>query len=59
MPSIGLNELKAKVTELTSEYDGGDGSAEYRACVIAKYEWESRTQQETRDNGGTPIRCSL
>ena len=56
VPSIGLNELKAKVTELTSEYSG-DGSAEYRACVIAKYEWESRTQQETRDNGGTPIRA--
>ena len=56
VPSIGLNELKAKVTELTSEYSG-DGSAEYRACVIAKYEWESQSQQDTRDNGGTPIRA--
>ena len=57
VPVIGLDELKAKVAELTREYDGGDGSAGYRACVIAKYEWETRSQQETRDNGGTPIRA--
>ena len=57
VPVIGLDELKAKVAELTREYDGGDGSAGYRACVIAKYGWETRSQQETRDNGGTPIRA--
>ena len=57
VPTIGLDELKAKVAQLAREYNGGDGSAEYRACVIAKYEWETRSQQDTRDNGGTPIRA--
>ena len=57
VPTIGLDELKAKVAQLAREYNGGDGSAEYRACVIAKYEWETRSQQDTRDNEGTPIRA--
>ena len=57
VPTIGLSDMKALVAALDREYNGGDGSAEYKTCVIAKYEWESQSQYETARNGGEPIRA--
>ena len=56
VPTIDLAQLRTKVKQLTREYNGGDGSAKYKQCVILKYEWETLVQHKTRDNGGTPIR---
>ena len=36
-PTITLSAFKAKVAELRSEIDAGDGSEEYRTCVARKY----------------------
>ena len=52
VPSIAMDELKALVRDLVREYEGGDGSMEYKACVIAKYEWESRSRRDTALTGG-------
>ena len=35
--TITLGDLKARITEVTAELDGGDGSEEYRECVLEKY----------------------
>ena len=32
--TITLSELKRRITELSTELDGGDGSEEYRECVL-------------------------
>ena len=55
--SIALDDLKAQIASLDREYNGGDGSAEYKACVVAKYEWESRSRQEIERDGGKPVRA--
>ncbi len=39
-PTIALAELKARIVELEREVSLGDGSEEYRRCVIGKYAWE-------------------
>ena len=61
--SISVSELRSQITELDSEYNGGDGSAEYKACVVAKYEWESLSKQKLARWGGSynrpPDRHSL
>ena len=36
--TITLGELKRKITEVTAELDGGDGSERYRECVLEKYQ---------------------
>ena len=36
-PTITLSAFKAKVAELQSEIDAGDGSEEYRTCVARRY----------------------
>ena len=36
--TITLGELKRKITEVTAELNGGDGSERYRECVLEKYQ---------------------
>ncbi len=36
--TITLDELKQIITDVTTEYNGGDGSPAYKECVIAKYQ---------------------
>ena len=49
--TITLTELRGQIAALGSEYNGGDGTAEYKACIIAKYEWESRNRQRLVEQG--------
>ena len=35
--TITLGDLKARITEVTAELDGGDGSEAYSECVLEKY----------------------
>ena len=35
--TITLGDLKRKITQVAAELDGGDGSEEYRECVLDKY----------------------
>ena len=37
--TITLGELKRKIAEVAAELDGGDGSEEYRDCVLEKYQY--------------------
>ena len=41
-PSMTLAELKARIAEIETEVKAGDGSEEYRQCLIAGYEWKRR-----------------
>ena len=36
-PTITLANLKTRIQEVTTEYNGGDGSAAYKECVEEKY----------------------
>ncbi len=36
--TITLEKLKQIITDVTTEYNGGDGSLTYKECVIAKYQ---------------------
>ena len=37
--TVTLGDLKTLITDITAEYTGGDGSKEYRDCVLSKYRW--------------------
>ncbi len=39
-PTIALSALKTRISEVTAELNGGDGSEAYKECVRAKYELE-------------------
>ena len=39
METISLGDLKRKIAEVTAELNGGDGSEEYRECVVSKYRY--------------------
>ena len=43
-PSMSLAELKTRIGAMESLVNAGDGSDEYRECLIAKYEWERDIQ---------------
>ena len=40
IPTITLGDLKKRIKEVEAELNGGDGSEEYKQCVINKYENE-------------------
>ena len=40
--TITLAEMKARIAELDAEVGEGDGSEEYRECVLVKYWWQER-----------------
>ena len=51
--SITLGELKRKITEVTAELNGGDGSERYRECVLEKYQ-HIRNQRNWPEERGNP-----
>ena len=53
-PTITLGALKTRVSELGKEVDAGDGSEEYRQCVLDKYRTERKIRQRIRE--GTAYR---
>ena len=50
--TITLGNLKKRITKVTAEYSGGDGSEAYKECVVSKYEWlrNQRNWPEERGN---------
>ena len=51
--TITLGELKRRITEVAAELDGGDGSEEYRECVLSKYR-HMRNQRNWPEDRGEP-----
>ena len=50
-PTITLSALKAKVAEVQSEIDAGDGSDEYQECVARRYALDRRWRWEIAQGG--------
>ncbi len=50
-PTITLSALKAKVAEVQSEVDAGDGSDEYQECVARRYALDRRWRWEIAQGG--------
>ena len=51
--TITLGDLKRRITEVTAELNGGDGSEEYRDCVLSKYR-HIRNQRNWPEERGNP-----
>ena len=63
-PTITLGELKTRITDVTAEFNGGDGSEAYKACVRNKYGFEraARHAREVRgieSYGDSPLNRDL
>ena len=43
--------VRSRVAVAVRELRGGDGSQQYRDCVVFKYEWQSKVNQETAATG--------
>ena len=52
--TITLGDLKRRITEVTAEYNGGDGSQAYRDCVVEKYRY-IRNQRNFPEEMGRPF----
>ena len=53
MKTITLGDLKSKIAEVAAELNGGDGSEEYRECVLNKYRY-IRNQRNWPEERGNP-----
>ncbi len=42
--TIAMSELKTRIATLKAEVDAGDGTEEYRRCIISKYSWPRNLQ---------------
>ena len=51
--TITLGEVKRKITEVSAELDGGDGSEEYRECVLDKYRYIRNQRNWPEERGHT------
>ena len=51
--TITLGDLKQRITDVTAEYNGGDGSDRYRECVLEKYRY-IRNQRHWPEMRGVP-----
>ncbi len=51
-PTITLGYLKNRITEITNEINGGDGSEAYKECVRAKYRHIRNTRNFPEVRGG-------
>ena len=51
--TITLGDLKSKITEVTAELNGGDGSERYQECVLKKYRY-IRNQRNWPEERGNP-----
>ena len=52
METITLGDLKTRITEVTAELNGGDGSEEYRECVKFKYKYMRNQRNFPEERGG-------
>ena len=52
--TITLGNLKTRITEVTAEFNGSDGSQTYRDCVVEKYRY-LRNQQNFPEETGRPF----
>ena len=50
--TITLGDLKRRITEVAAELDGGDGSEEYRECVLEKYRHIRNQRNWPEERGG-------
>ena len=50
-PKIKLGDLKTRIADVMSEYEGGDGSAAYKRCVEGMYEFERRIRYFREEHG--------
>ena len=55
--TITLGEMKRRIAQLSTELNGGDGSEEYRDCVLSKYRHirNQRNWPEERGHTYTPL----
>ena len=51
--TITLGDLKTRITEVTAELNGGDGSEEYRECVVSKYRYIRNQRNWPEERGYT------
>ena len=51
-PTITLGDLKTRITEVTAELNGGDGSEAYRECVLEKYRHIRNQRNWPEERGG-------
>ena len=51
--TITLGNLKMRITEVTAEFKGGDGSQAYRDCVVEKFRY-IRNQRNFPEERGSP-----
>ena len=51
--TITLGDLKRKITQVAAELDGGDGSEEYRECVLDKYRYIRNQRNWPEERGHT------
>ena len=51
-----LAELKARIVEIQKEIKAGDGSDEYRKCVLDKYRTESVYRWKFQQEGGSGVK---
>ena len=51
--TITLGDLKRKVTQVAADLDGGDGSEEYRECVLDKYRHIRNQRNWPEERGST------
>ena len=63
-PTITLGELKTRITDVTAEFNGGDGSEAYKACVRNKYGFERaarhfREVEDIESYGDSPLNRDL
>ncbi len=49
--TITLGDLKSRITEVTAELGGGDGSEEYRECVLDKYRYMRNQRNWPEERG--------
>ena len=50
--TITLGDLKQRIVEVTAEYEGGEGSEEYRTCVLEKYRYLRNQRNWPEERGG-------
>ena len=50
--TITLGELKRTITEVAAELGGGDGSEEYRECILEKYRYIRNQRNWPEERGG-------
>ena len=51
--TITLGDLKGRITEVTAELNGGDGSEEYRECALNKYRYIRNQRNWPEERGYT------